>query len=135
MDVVQEESVASPEAFEFTASNASFSGSDHPQLQLQNAYGFVNDQLKEKGLSLIGLINNAGYTETGVLEIIPPEIMRRQYEGYSRSPTLSLSSLTLLIVVNVGGVLRVTQVFLPLLRKNKTGHSGRILFTGSTLGR
>jgi len=41
----------------------------------------VNDQLKEKGLSLIGLINNAGYTETGVLEIIPPEIMRRQYEG------------------------------------------------------
>jgi NAD(P)-dependent dehydrogenase (short-subunit alcohol dehydrogenase family) len=62
---------------------------------------------------LYGLVNNAGISVAGPLEILPIEDLRRQFE------------------VNVIGQIAVTQAFLPLLRKSR----GRILFMGSIAGR
>ena len=59
------------------------------------------------------LVNNAGITVAGPLEILPIDSLRRQFE------------------VNVIGQVAVTQAFLPLLR----GHRGRIVIMGSVLGR
>lgn len=62
---------------------------------------------------LYGLHNNAGYAQTGPLEVLPLEALRKQFE------------------VNVFGHFAVTQALLPLLRM---GH-GRIVNTTSVLGR
>jgi NAD(P)-dependent dehydrogenase (short-subunit alcohol dehydrogenase family) len=59
------------------------------------------------------LVNNAGMTVAGPLEILPLESLRQQFE------------------VNVIGPVAVTQAFLPLLRARR----GRILIMGSVLGR
>lgn len=63
-------------------------------------------------LPLAALINNAGISVNGPLEIIPIDELRRQLE------------------VNIVAQVRVTQKFLPLLRKSK----GRIINIGSTAG-
>ena len=60
-----------------------------------------------------GLVNNAGSSVAGPLELLPLSDVRRQFE------------------VNVIGVLAVTQMFLPLLRKGR----GRLVNISSIAGR
>ena len=67
----------------------------------------------DAGLPLSGLVNNAGIAVGGPLELLPLDLLRRQYE------------------VNVFGPVAVAQAFLPQLRK----HRGRIVFVGSVSGR
>lgn len=59
------------------------------------------------------LVNNAGITVAGPLEVLPMDSLRQQFE------------------VNVFGPVAVMQAFLPLLRARK----GRIVIMGSVLGR
>lgn len=65
------------------------------------------------GSELRGLVNNAGITVIGPLEVLPLEELRRQFE------------------VNVMGVVATTQAFLPLIRQSR----GRIVNIGSLTGR
>ena len=65
------------------------------------------------GSTLCGLVNNAGISIGGPLEMLPVESFRKQIE------------------VNLIGQLAVTQAFLPLLRAG----SGRIIIMGSILGK
>lgn len=62
---------------------------------------------------LQGLVNNAGLSVDGPLEIVPVEALRRQFE------------------VNVIGQVGVTQAFLPLLRQG----GGRVINIGGAAGR
>jgi len=62
---------------------------------------------------LRALVNNAGIAVGGPLEFVRPEDVRRQFD------------------VNVFGLLRVTQAFLPMLRDAR----GRIVNIGSIAGR
>jgi NAD(P)-dependent dehydrogenase (short-subunit alcohol dehydrogenase family) len=71
----------------------------------------VQRQVGSSGL--FGLLNNAGISVAGPLELLPIEDLRRQFE------------------VNVIGQIAVTQAFLPLVRAAR----GRILFMGSIAGR
>jgi NAD(P)-dependent dehydrogenase (short-subunit alcohol dehydrogenase family) len=65
-------------------------------------------------LRLKALVNNAGYAQVGPLELLRPEELRAQFE------------------TNVIGLHRVTNAFLPLLRRE---HGARILQVASMLGR
>ena len=62
---------------------------------------------------LDALVNNAGIAIAAPLEFLPPDEVARQLD------------------VNVVGQLRVTQAFLPVLRRSK----GRVVFVGSIGGR
>ncbi len=62
---------------------------------------------------LHGLVNNAGITVAGPLEMLPIDQFKKQLD------------------VNLVGQIAVTQAFLPLLRKSH----GRIVIMGSILGR
>jgi NAD(P)-dependent dehydrogenase (short-subunit alcohol dehydrogenase family) len=62
---------------------------------------------------LAGLVNNAGISVAGPIEVLPLDRWRQQFE------------------VNVTGQLAVTKAFLPLIRKA----TGRIVFMGSIGGR
>lgn len=64
-------------------------------------------------VGLVGLVNNAGITVAGPLEILPIAELRKQLE------------------VNVIGQIAVTQAFLPLLRKAQ----GRVINIGSDSGK
>jgi NAD(P)-dependent dehydrogenase (short-subunit alcohol dehydrogenase family) len=66
---------------------------------------FTAATLRERGLSLYGLVNNAGIGVSAPLEFQPLEDIRRSFE------------------VNVLGQIAVTQAFLPLLRET----NGRIV--------
>jgi NAD(P)-dependent dehydrogenase (short-subunit alcohol dehydrogenase family) len=87
------------------------------ELDLEHAHSIVDaQQVVERALGgdgLDALVNNAGISVTGPLELIPIETLDRQLR------------------VNVTAQVAVTQAFLPLLRK--TG--GRIVFMGSETGR
>jgi NAD(P)-dependent dehydrogenase (short-subunit alcohol dehydrogenase family) len=74
------------------------------------AAAIIKEQTGHRGLA--GLINNAGITISGPLELIPINELRRQFE------------------VNVIGQIAVTQAVLPLLRTAK----GRIVNIGSVNG-
>ena len=67
---------------------------------------------KENDGELYGLVNNAGIGISGVLEVTPVTEIRKLME------------------VNVIGLMSVTQVFIPMLRKSK----GRIINIGSSSG-
>jgi short-subunit dehydrogenase len=67
---------------------------------------------KETGGNLYGLINNAGVSLNGPLELLP------------------MSDIQKLMDVNVTGLLAVTKAFLPIIRKNK----GRIVNISSGHG-
>jgi NAD(P)-dependent dehydrogenase (short-subunit alcohol dehydrogenase family) len=71
----------------------------------------VAGQVGDAGLT--GLVNNAGISVGGVLELVPLEDLRAQLE------------------VNLIGPVAVTQAFLPLLRRA----TGRIVNIGSIAGR
>lgn len=72
----------------------------------------VADAVGSSGLS--GLVNNAGITVIGPLEVLPISELRRQLK------------------VNIVGQVAVTQAFLPLIRQ---GGAGRIVNMGSVTGR
>ena len=72
----------------------------------------VDTVAKETGGELYGLVNNAGVSLNGPLELIP------------------VSDIKQLMDVNVLGLLAVTQAFMPLLRKRK----GRIINISSGHG-
>ena len=78
---------------------------------IASAVETVIGMVGEAGLA--GLVNNAGIAVAGPLELLPVDVLRRQFE------------------VNVIGQMAVTQAFLPLLRKGK----GRIINMGSKEGR
>jgi NAD(P)-dependent dehydrogenase (short-subunit alcohol dehydrogenase family) len=69
--------------------------------------------IRESGLPLYGLLNNAGIAVGGPLEYLPLDALRRQFE------------------VNVFGTVAVTQAAIPLLRATR----GRIVTIGSIAGR
>jgi len=71
------------------------------------------ERVRETGVTLRGLVNNAGISVAGPLEILPIDEVRRQFE------------------VNVFGQIAVTQAFMPMLRASR----GRIVFVGSIAGR
>jgi NAD(P)-dependent dehydrogenase (short-subunit alcohol dehydrogenase family) len=60
------------------------------------------------------LINNAGYSQSGAIETVPIEVMRRQFE------------------TNVFGLVRLTQMVLPKMRGQRWG---KIVNVGSMGGR
>ena len=65
------------------------------------------------GTGLAGLVNNAGISVAGPIELVPVDDLRRQLE------------------VNVIGQVAVTQAFMPLIRDAR----GRVVFIGSIGGR
>lgn len=69
----------------------------------------VREELGDAG-ELAGLVNNAGIAVYGPLELLPIEVLRRQFE------------------VNVIGHVTVTQAFLPMLRRDR----GRVIMIGSS---
>ncbi len=81
--------------------------------QLTAARESVEMTLRERGIRLVGLINNAGIAVGGPLEEVP------------------LARLREILAVNVVGVVAVTQAFLPLLRAGQ----GRIVNISSVSGR
>lgn len=83
-------------------------------LDVQNADQIAQamPQIRESGVALQGLVNNAGIAVAGPLEYLPVGEFRRQFE------------------VNVFGALAVTQAALPLLRETR----GRVVFMGSVSG-
>lgn len=68
--------------------------------------------VRESGLKLRGVVNNAGIVVPGPLEFLPIDELRHQFE------------------VNFFGALAVTQAFFPMLRVSK----GRIVFMSSVSG-
>lgn len=81
------------------------------EASLKQAFRTVQDEVGSAGLD--GLVNNAGLVVAGPLEYLPIEQLQKQFE------------------VNVTGQIRVTQAFLPLIRKGK----GRIVNMGSIAGK
>lgn len=71
-------------------------------------------EAKAEGQALFALVNNAGYGQSGALEELPLERVRRQFE------------------TNVFGLLRLTQLVLPGMRR---AGRGRIVNLGSMGGR
>ena len=71
------------------------------------------DAIRESGVQLKGIVNNAGIAVAGPLEYVPLEEFRRQFE------------------VNLFGALAVTQAMLPLLRQTA---DARIVFMSSVSG-
>jgi NAD(P)-dependent dehydrogenase (short-subunit alcohol dehydrogenase family) len=78
---------------------------------IQRAHEEVAAELGEEGLH--GLVNNAGLSVDGPLELLTPDDLRHQLE------------------VNVIGAHAVTRAFLPLLRRG----GGRIVNVGGAAGR
>ncbi len=78
----------------------------------------VNTIVEAEG-AVGALVNNAGYSQSGALETLPMESVRRQYE------------------TNVFGLLRMCQLVLPEMRKQRWGRivnlssiGGKVVFPG-----
>src|SRR5918996_5591106 len=76
-------------------------------------------EVESDGGSIGALVNNAGYSQSGALETIPMESVRRQFE------------------TNVFGLLRMCQLVLPGMRRqgwgkivNVSSMGGRLVFPG-----
>lgn len=82
-------------------------------LDVTNAESIAGAVSALGGVTLAGLVNNAGVAIAGPLELVPMDLWRRQME------------------VNVMGPVAVTQAFLPQLRAGR----GRIVNIGSVAGR
>jgi len=86
---------------------------------IKQAVQTVQQQLKNDGGKLVGVINNAGYGEIGSMELMSPPLLRKQFE------------------VNVIGSVEVSRAFLPLLREGALafpGRTARLVFVSSGLG-
>lgn len=78
---------------------------------IQNCYDTIKSEVKDE--DSFALVNNAGIVRAGPLEFIPIEELKFQLD------------------VNITDHVRVSQIFLPLLRRVR---DGRLLFTGSQSG-
>jgi len=104
------------------------------QQHINQALQRVTETCKKEDLRFHGLINNAGYGEMSVMELVTLDKLRKQYE------------------VNVFGQVAITQAFLPLLRSSAAAfksspayalssltsprsHSPRIVFVSSVIGK
>jgi len=84
--------------------------------QIEAGVLVIKNFLKKKQVKLIGLINNAGYSEMCPLELIGRDKLTKQFD------------------VNV--VSHVSQAFLPLLREFASpSRTSRLIFVSSALGR
>jgi short-subunit dehydrogenase len=91
-------------------------GFDAVMLDLANSdsiYTTAEVVLKRSNNQLYGLINNAAYGLTGAVEDLPIEALRQQFE------------------TNVFGTQKLTNLVLPVMRKN---NKGRIIQISSVLG-
>jgi NAD(P)-dependent dehydrogenase (short-subunit alcohol dehydrogenase family) len=61
------------------------------------------------------LVNNAGYSQSGAVETIPPDVLRRQFE------------------TNVFGLVRMCQLVLPTMRRQRYGRIVNISSMGGKL--
>lgn len=86
------------------------------RVQIGDAVSTISAELEKRNGYLLGLVNNAGISNNGPLELTPIENIRYQFE------------------VNVFGAIVVTQAFLPLFRKSPAGVPRRIIFISSVLG-
>jgi NAD(P)-dependent dehydrogenase (short-subunit alcohol dehydrogenase family) len=82
------------------------------QAQTDAAVDAVRAAMDAEGLALAGVVNNAGISHRLPLELDELDDIRALFE------------------VNLFGALRVTQAFIPLLRRS----SGRVVFVGSVAG-
>lgn len=78
---------------------------------IEAAVGVIGEHVGADGLQ--GVVNNAGISVDGPLELVPADALRRQFE------------------VNVIGAVAVTQALLPLLRAG----GGRVVNVGGAAGR
>ena len=77
----------------------------------------VSQRLTLTNHRLLGIVLNAGYAVSSPLELVPLDVVRAEYE------------------TNVFGLIRLTQLFLPLLRHSRfPAHVNRIVITSSSLG-
>src|SRR5918996_4888399 len=72
------------------------------------------EAVEQEGGPIGGLVNNAGYSQSGAIETIPLESVRRQFE------------------TNVFGLIRMCQLVLPGMRR---ASSGRIVNVSSMGGK
>ena len=84
-------------------------------LDVRNSENILNafNDIASSSIELYALVNNAGISIGGPIELIPMHLVEE------------------LIAINIIGVLNVTKVFIPLLRKSR----GRIINIGSIAGR
>src|SRR5436189_3484385 len=80
------------------------------EASMARAVGAIEDEHGAVGV----LVNNAGYSQSGAIETIPPAELRRQFE------------------TNVFGLVRMCQLVLPGMRRQ---HYGRIVNISSMGGR
>ncbi|KAM8952437.1 D-beta-hydroxybutyrate dehydrogenase, mitochondrial-like [Pelodytes ibericus] len=81
--------------------------------EVLNALAFVRNHLKDQEKGLWGVVNNAGISTFGEVEFVNMEKYKEVAD------------------VNLWGTIRVTKVFLPLIRRAK----GRVVCMSSMLGR
>ncbi|WP_340074027.1 SDR family oxidoreductase [Leptobacterium sp. I13] len=86
------------------------------EVAIQEAVKKVESYL-EDGESIYCLINNAGYSVSGPIAYIPIDKLTKQFD------------------VNVNGLVRVTQAFLPMLGFNNSRKKGKIINISSASGK
>jgi NAD(P)-dependent dehydrogenase (short-subunit alcohol dehydrogenase family) len=77
------------------------------------------EEIEDKGGAIGALVNNAGYSQSGAVETVPMESVRRQFE------------------TNVFGLMRMCQLVLPAMRRagrgrivNISSMGGKVVFPG-----
>ena len=108
----------------------------------------MRERVAKDKLKLIGLVNNAGYNESSVMELVPLDKLRKQFDGLGSPPPLFLVPSYPIInflsfsfffffntKVNVFAQVAMTQAFLPLLREfGDQAHHPRVVFVASGFG-
>jgi len=86
--------------------------------QIEQARLQVQHYLKQNGLQLLAIVNNAAFDNSNFMEVMNKQSLRKAID------------------VNFAGSLMVTRAFLPMIRAcHIAGHSGRVIFVSSGLGR
>jgi 3-hydroxybutyrate dehydrogenase len=81
--------------------------------QMHEAAKFIEDSLPDGANGLWGLLHCDQWNAIGELEWIPPAVLKKSLE------------------VNVAGTVRITQIFLPLIRRGK----GRVVYLSSAMAK